>query len=50
MSQKSGMTVVVITHNQAIAPIAHRVIRMGSGKVNEIAINENPVPVDEIAW
>ena len=48
--RKEGMTVVLITHNQAITPMADRVIRMKSGKVVENRINENPKTVDEIEW
>lgn len=48
--RKEKMTVVLITHNQAITPMADRVIRMKSGKVVENRINENPKTVDEIEW
>lgn len=49
-SRESGMTVIVITHNQAIAPMADRIISMGSGKINSVKINENPVDVERIVW
>ena len=49
-SDKRGMTVVVITHNQAITPIADRMIRIRSGKVSRIALNPNPKKVEEIEW
>ena len=45
-----NMTVIVITHNQAITPMADRVIRMNSGKVVSVEDNKNPVSVDEIEW
>ena len=48
--RKSGMTVIVITHNQAITPMADRVIRMKDGKVQYMKINEHPTPVEEIEW
>jgi putative ABC transport system ATP-binding protein len=52
--QKTGrernMTVVVITHNQAITPLADRVIQKKHGRVSEITINENPAPVERIEW
>lgn len=48
--QKEGMTVVLITHNQAITPMADRVIRMKSGKVVSNVLNEEPLPVEEIEW
>ena len=47
---EKGMTVVVITHNSAIAPMADRVIRIKNGKVSEKKKNENPVDVMSIEW
>lgn len=47
---EAGMTVIVITHNLAITPMADRVIRLKNGKVREMRINENPKPVEEIEW
>ena len=49
-SRKEGMTVIVITHNLAIAPMADRIISMGSGKINSIKLNRNPVDVERIVW
>ncbi len=48
--REEGMTVVLITHNQAITPMADRVITMKSGKVIENRINENPMNVEDIEW
>lgn len=48
--RKQGMTVIVITHNSAIAPMADRVIHLKSGKVTQIEENPHPVPVEEIEW
>ncbi len=48
--RETGMTVVVITHNQALTPMADRVITMRSGRVQSITTNENPVPVERIEW
>ena len=48
--REKGMTVILITHNSAIAPMADRVIRMKNGKVDEITLNPNLVPVDTIEW
>lgn len=45
-----GATVVVITHNRAISPMANRVIDIANAKVRDITINENPKPVREIEW
>lgn len=44
------MTVVLITHNQAITPMADRVIRMKNAKVRDITVNPHPTPVEEIEW
>ena len=48
--RKSGMTVVVITHNQAIPAMADRVIRVKSGKIVDEHINENPLSIENIEW
>lgn len=45
-----GMTVVLITHNSAIAPMADRVIKIKNGRVAEILRNRYPVPVETIEW
>ncbi len=50
MCRQKGMTVVVITHNSALTPMADRVIRIRSGKVAGMELNSNPVPVEEIEW
>lgn len=48
--RQEGMTVVVITHNTALTPMADRVIRIKNGKVAFMEINEHPTPVEEIEW
>lgn len=50
MCRQKGMTVVVITHNSALTPMADRVIRIRSGKVAGMELNSSPVPVEEIEW
>ena len=49
-SHEDGITVVLITHNSAITPMADRVIKMGSGKIVSDTVNENPLSVDDIEW
>ena len=49
-SRESGMTIVVITHNAALAPMADRIITVKSGRVVKNEVNENPVSVEEIDW
>ena len=48
--REKGVTVVVITHNQAITPIADRVVKIKNGKVSSIKDNDNPLLVSEIEW
>ena len=50
MCREKNMTVIVITHNQAIAPMADRIIRIKNGKVSSMEINESPVSVETIEW
>lgn len=45
-----GMTVVLITHNSAITPMADRIIKMKNGRVISNALNDKPISVDEIEW
>ncbi len=48
--KKYGMTVVIITHNSAIADMADRVIKMKNGGIEEIIVNKTPVDVGKINW
>ncbi|MDO5742193.1 MAG: ABC transporter ATP-binding protein [Vagococcus sp.] len=48
--REMGTTVVVITHNSAIAPMADRVIRINDARVRSVELNETPVPVESIEW
>jgi len=48
--RQKGMTVILITHNSAITPMADRVIKMKNGKVAKMTTNENPLPVEYIEW
>lgn len=50
MCREKGMTVIVITHNSALTPMADRVIKIKNGKVSRMTLNEHPVPVEEIEW
>ena len=49
-ARRTGMTVIIITHNSALTAMADRVIRVRSGTVAEQMINENVVPVEQIEW
>ncbi|WP_106768652.1 ABC transporter ATP-binding protein [Paenibacillus faecalis] len=48
--RNTGTTVIVITHNSAIAPMADRVIEINNAKVRKVVLNPNPVPVEQIEW
>lgn len=49
-ARKNNMTVLIITHNQAISPMADRVIKMKSGKIEENKKNKKPVLIEEVEW
>ena len=48
--REQGMTVVIVTHNTAITPMADRVIHMRNGEVTGVVRNPRPLPVEEIEW
>ena len=50
LSKERGTTVIIITHNQAIAPMADRIIKIKSGKILSNELNNNVIPIDEIEW
>ena len=50
MARKEKMTVAIITHNGAIAPMADKVIHFKNGMAEKIEINDNPISIDEIEW
>ena len=50
MARKEKMTVVIITHNGAIAPMADKVIHFKNGTAEKIEKNENPISIDDIEW
>ena len=45
-----GMTVIIITHNRALTPMADKVIELRGGQVSEVTVQAEPVPVSEIIW
>ena len=50
LSAEQSLTIVLITHNPAIAAIGRRNVRLASGRIAEIAINEDPILAREITW
>lgn len=49
-SKKTNTTIIIITHNAAIKPIADKVIEISDAKVKEVTVNPNPVSIDLIEW
>ena len=49
-ARKENMTVLIITHNTAIAPMADKIIHFKNGTAEKIEINERPVPIEQIEW
>ena len=48
--RKINMTVVIVTHNLALCPMADRVIHVKSGQVEKMELNPNPMSIDDIEW
>lgn len=48
--RKTGKTIIVITHNQAIVPMADRVLQVKNGTVVSVETNNNPTPIEDIEW
>lgn len=48
--REMGMTVIVITHNLAIAPMGDKVVRVRNGRIESQTINDNPMPIERIEW
>ena len=50
MSNNKGTTVVIVTHNAILAEAADKVIRIKNGRIESIAVNENPMKVEDLEW
>ncbi len=48
--KEKNMTVIVITHNSALTPMADKIVKIKNGQVDKILINENPASVEQIEW
>ena len=48
--RRDGITVVIVTHNAALADMADRLIRFKSGRVTQMSVNPSPVPIAQIEW
>lgn len=49
-ARNTGTTVIIITHNKALTPMADRVVSIKNGTVRDIQVNPNPTPIEEIEW
>ncbi len=50
MCREKGMTVIVITHNSALMPMADKIIKINDGKVDKILLNKTPLSAEQIEW
>ncbi len=50
LKNELGKTILIITHNAALAEAADRVVRLRSGEIHELHVNPNPLPPEEITW
>ena len=50
ISKNNHKLVIVVTHNQALKEMADKVIHIKNGRIEEIEINSNPKPIEEIEW
>lgn len=50
MCREKGMTVIVITHNSALMPMADKIIKINDGRIERILLNGHPTPVEQIEW
>jgi putative ABC transport system ATP-binding protein len=50
LNKQEHATIVLVTHNTSIAPMADRVVRLHNGSVDKISINDTPAPVAELSW
>ncbi|MCG4849052.1 ABC transporter ATP-binding protein [Streptococcus gordonii] len=50
MKKELGFTLVMVTHNEHIAQLANTVVRVNSGKIQDITVNEEPKSIEEIGW
>lgn len=48
--RKEKMTVIIITHNSALTPMADRVIHFKNGTASNVELNKNPIPIENIEW
>ncbi|MCM1060299.1 MAG: ABC transporter ATP-binding protein [Eubacterium sp.] len=47
---KTGMTVIIVTHNSALCGMANRVVKVKSGRIESVSVNDSPMPIEQIEW
>jgi putative ABC transport system ATP-binding protein len=50
LNEELAKTILIITHNTAIAEVAHRVIHLRSGEITDVMVNESPLAPEEVTW
>ncbi|MCL2838527.1 MAG: ABC transporter ATP-binding protein [Oscillospiraceae bacterium] len=50
INRENKKTIIMVTHNNALEPIASKIVKMKSGKITEVIVNENPVNVENLEW
>ena len=50
INKEKNKTTIIVTHNNSIEPMAHKVVRMKSGKIRDVIINDNPIDIDALDW
>jgi len=50
INRENNKPIIMVTHNTALEPIAHKIVRMKSGKITEIIVNEKPMDVEQLEW
>ena len=50
LNRKQQLTIILITHNPAIAEVTDRIVRLVSGRITELRVNESPIPAEQVSW
>ncbi len=50
LNREQQLTIVLITHNPALAKVTNRIVRLVSGRITELRINESPIPAEQVSW
>jgi putative ABC transport system ATP-binding protein len=50
LNRQQQLTIILITHNPAIAEVTDRIVRLVSGRITELRVNESPIPAEQVSW